>query len=67
MKYSVQLDPDEVDKLVANHLKEAYVDTMTTWKHEEDSDLLGAALLVVIEYYSGSQDYEAWFETVKDL
>ena len=67
MRYTVHLDDDEVDELVKNTLRQAYIDTVTVWKAQPDSKKLAANLLGGIEYFSSPQEHAAWFETVKDL
>ena len=66
-KCTVTLDWDEVETLIRDQLRQSYIDTVTVWKNEPDSAQLAKDLLGVIRYYSAPNEFDEWFETVKDL
>lgn len=63
----ITLDWDEVENLIRDQLRQSYIDTVTVWKNEPDSAQLAQDLLGVIRYYSAPNEFEEWFDTVKDL
>lgn len=58
---------DEFDEALVKQLQWHYVDQVTNWKHEPDTDNLADSLLTVIEFYMIPQEYAEWYETVKEL
>lgn len=67
MRYKIAVDWEDVENLIRQQLRKDYVDTMTTWRSQPDSEQLGEALLEVIKYYSAPQEFEEWYETIKEL
>ena len=67
MKMMVEIDYDQVDDLIRDRLRIDYIDQVTVWKDQPDSRELANNLLGVIRYYSAPNEFEEWFETVKDL
>lgn len=66
MKLMVEIDWDDAENFIRDRLRQDYIDTLTTWKHQPDSQHLAAALFEVIKYYSAPNEFEEWFETVKE-
>ena len=66
-KIMVEVDPDQMYMWVVNELKQCYIDHATNWKKEPDYDQLSDALLTVIKHYSIYSEFEAWYETIKEL
>lgn len=67
MKFTVDLSMDEIDNIILEDLRRAYIDQKTHWHHEPDAKKLAKAFLKVIEYYSVPSEYREWLETVKGL
>jgi len=66
-KITIDIDPDQMDTWVRNELRRCYTDNATVWHNEPNSERLGDALLTVIEHYSNLNEFENWYETIKDL
>jgi hypothetical protein len=67
IKFTFTVSADEFDDALVKQLQDHYVDQVTNWKHEPDAANLQDSLLTVIEFYMIPDEYEAWYETVKDL
>ena len=67
MKMTVEIDYDQVDDLIRNQLRSDYVDQVTIWKAQPYSKELSEALLEVIKYYSAPDEFEEWYESIKEL
>ena len=67
MKMMVEIDYDQVDDLIRDRLRIDYIDQVTVWKDQSDSKELSEALLEVIKYYSAPDEFEEWYESVKEL
>ena len=63
IKFTFTVSEDEFDEALVKQLQWHYVDQVTNWKHEPDAANLQDSLLTVIE----SQEFEEWYETVKEL
>ena len=66
-KLSFTIDPDEMDNLIAYELRQCYEGLATTpiqWKEREQTM---DALLVVLDHYMPKAEYDAWYETIKEL
>ena len=67
-KITVTVDPDEVDDLVASDLRRCYVDAKMFWDHDKAyNERLCDAILTVLEHYMIQADFEAWYETIREL
>lgn len=64
--FKVRIEWEDVENLIRNALRDDYVDQITVWKHQPDSQHLAAALFEVIKYYSAPNEFEEWVETVKE-
>ena len=63
------IDPDEMDDLIAQELRECYValaDQSHFINFKERVPTM-EALLVVLEHYMPHDEFEAWYETIKEL
>ena len=67
MKMTVEVDANALDDVFRDELRQAYVDQVTTWKAQPDAEELAEALMTVIKYYSVPQEFEEWYESVKEL
>ena len=67
MKIMVEIDWDQAEELIRDRLRQDYIDTLTTWRAQPDSEELARDILGVIRYYSAPNEFEEWYETVKDL
>ena len=67
MKMTVEVDADALDNVFRDELRQAYVDQVTIWKDQPDAEELAEALMTVVKYYSAPQEFEEWYESVKDL
>ena len=59
--------PDEMDALVAQELRACYVALAHPFGDWPERIPTMEALLVVLEHYMTEQDYNEWYETIKDL
>lgn len=65
--FTFTLDPDEIDKLIASELRQCYESMATSpinWAERKDTL---EALLVVLDHYMAKDDYETWYESIKNL
>ena len=67
MKMTVEVDADALDDVFRDELRQAYIDQVTVWKAQPDANELAEALMTVIKYYSVPQEFEEWYESVKEL
>ena len=67
MKMTVEVDADALDNVFRDELRQAYVDQVTIWKDQPDAEELAEALMTVVKYYSAPQEFEEWYESVKEL
>ena len=67
IKFTFTVSEDEFNDALVKQLQLHYVDQVTTWKHEPDVDNLADALLTVIEFYMIPNEYDVWYETIKEL
>ena len=67
MKMTVEVDADALDNVFRDELRRAYVDQVTIWKDQPDAEELAEALMTVVKYYSAPQEFEEWYELVKEL
>ena len=67
IKFTFTISEDEFDEALVKQLQNHYINQVTNWKHEPDVDNLQDALLTVIEFYMIPSEFEAWYETVKEL
>lgn len=62
------IDPNEMDALVAQQLRDCYVSLANSppidW---EERIPTMEAILVVLEHYMTPSEYDAWYETIKEL
>lgn len=61
------IDPDEMDALVAQQLRACYVDLANPFGDWPERKPTMEALLVVLEHYMPPNEYEAWYESIKEL
>ena len=66
-KMTLEVDHDQLTDWMVKELKQCYIDHVMHWKKEPDYDLLSDALLTVIKHYSVYSEFEAWYETIKEL
>ena len=64
---TVEVDADALDNVFRDELRRAYVDQVTIWKDQPDAEELAEALMTVVKYYSAPQEFEEWYESVKEL
>ena len=67
MKITVNIDPDQMDTWIEEDLRRCYVDARVHWHNEPDNDRLCEALLTVLDHYMWQSDFEAWYESIKEL
>ena len=67
MKLMVEIDWDQAENLIRDRLRQDYIDQVTMWKDQPYSKELSEALLEVIKYYSAPDEFEEWYESVKEL
>ena len=67
IKFTFTVSEDEFDEAMVKQLQLHYVDQVTIWKHEPDADNLQSALLTVIEFYMIPDEFDTWYETIKEL
>lgn len=68
MKYvTLKVDPDEIDRLIADELRDLYVSVMTEPLNEPDRGDFSDALLKVIQYHMSPASFESWYENIKEL
>ncbi len=67
MKLTFDVDEEQFREAMIADMKESYIDQVTNWKHEPDALGLEDALLTVIEFYSVPNEFETWYETIKEL
>jgi len=65
--FKVRVEWEDVENLIRNVLRDDYEMTLTTWKDQPDSRELANNLLGVIRYYSAPNEFEEWYESVKEL
>lgn len=61
------LDPDELDALVALQLRECYKSLALPFGDWPERIATMEAILVVLDHYMVHDEYEAWYETIKEL
>ena len=65
---TVNVDPDQMDTWIEQDLRRCYIDAKTLWHHDvKYNEQLCDALLTVIEHYMPHAEFEAWYETIKEL
>ena len=67
MKLMVEVDWDQAENLIRDRLRQDYIDQVTIWKDQPDAEELAEALMTVVKYYSAPQEFEEWYESVKEL
>ena len=67
VKYHIAIDPDQMDIIVQTELRRCYEDHVKFWRKELDFETLSDALLTVIRHYTSENEFEEWYETIKDL
>ena len=67
LKFTVTVDEDTFRESMVKDMKEVYLDQKLNWKHEPDTEKIGDALLTVIEFYMIPTEFDAWYETIKEL
>ena len=67
MKFNVTLDDLEIENLIRDQLRQAYIDQKRYWMHDPDSKKFAKALKKAAEYYSVPSEHKTWLESVKDL
>lgn len=63
----VEIDWDQAENLIRDRLRQDYIDQVTVWKDQPNAKELSEGLLEVIKYYSAPQEFEEWYESVKEL
>lgn len=58
--YNVEIDIDQADAVTVDVLKSWYEDAML----DDDMGKILSALLIVIEYAIGTEEYESWFTSL---
>jgi len=66
-KITLTLDPDEMDTIIASELRQCYESLATTPIQWDERERTMEAVLVVLEHYMAQDDYNAWYETIKEL
>lgn len=61
------IDPDEMDALVAQQLRECYESLAQPFGDWPERIPTMEAILVVLDHYMAPNEYEAWYETIKEL
>ena len=63
------VDPDEMDELVAQELRDCYVALASQVNYINFKERVPTmeAILVVLDHYMTRYAYEAWYETIKEL
>ena len=63
------VDPDEMDELIAQELRECYVALADQSHHINFKERVPTmeAILVVLDHYMTREAYETWYETIKEL
>ena len=61
------IDPDEMDALVAQQLRECYESQAKPFGDWPERIPTMEAILVVLEHYMPHDEYEAWYESIKEL
>jgi len=65
---TLDVDPDQLDTWIAEDLRQCYINAKTLWHHDtEYNERLCDSLLTVIEHYMTHDEFEAWYETIKEL
>jgi len=59
--------PDEMDALVAQQLRACYESLAQPFGDWPERIPTMEAILVVLEHYMAPNEYEAWYETIKEL
>mgnify|MGYP003346957185 CR=1 FL=1 len=67
MKFSVNLNDEELDVIIRDEMRKAYIDQITTWAGDPDAKKYAKAFKRVAKYYSAPSEHREWLETVKDL
>ena len=67
MKLMIKVDWDQAEELIRDKLRQDYIDQVTIWKDQQDAEELAEALMTVVKYYSAPQEFEEWYESVKEL
>jgi hypothetical protein len=67
MKFSVNLNDEELDVIIRDEMRKAYVDQKTTWVGDPDAKKFAKAFKRVAGYYSAPSEHREWLESVKDL
>lgn len=67
MKFTFTLDDLELETLIRDSLREAYLDQKRYWMHDPDSKKFAKAFKRAAEYYSVPSEHKAWLESVKEL
>ena len=66
-KITFSIDPDEMDALVAQQLRASYIDMADQrFKWAERVPTM-EAILVVLQHFMPVHEFEAWYETIKEL
>lgn len=64
---TLTVDPDEMDALVAQQLRDCYWALATPFGDWPERIPTMEAILVVLEHYMTEADYNDWYETIKEL
>jgi hypothetical protein len=67
MKLSVDLSVEELDVIIRDEMRKAYIDHKTVWVDDPEAKKYAKAFKRVAHYYSSPSEHSAWLETVKDL
>lgn len=67
MKLMVEVDWEQAEDFIRDKLRQDYIDQVTVWKAQPDAEELAEALMTVVKYYSAPQEFEEWYESVKEL
>ena len=66
-KLSFTIDPDEMDALVAQQLRACYESLAHPFGDWPERIETMEAILVVLSHYMIHEDYEKWYDRIKEL
>ena len=65
--YQISIDPDQMDLIVASELRRCYESLARPFGDWPERIPTMEAILVVLEHYMTVDDYNEWYETIKEL
>lgn len=67
VQYNISIDPEDMDNIVAAELRRCYVALAHPFGDWPERIPTMEAILVVLDHYMPKSEYEAWYETIKEL